>query len=245
MKYAIISDIHGNDYALKKVLEDIESRNIQKIINLGDSVSGPFNPQNVISLLQNKEIICVKGNHERQLLGEFKNMGKTDQYSYKLLTKDQLKGLDSWKSYFSDGEILCFHGTPYIDNKYLIYTVTKNGVRDATDDEIINRLGEYYNQYNVFICGHTHIPKIRKIAGNKQIIDVGSVGLPAYRDNVPFEHKMESKSNCARYTIIEKNNESWITNQIKVKYNYQRAAKEAKNRGRSDFANSILSGKVL
>lgn len=38
MKVAIISDIHGNLEALKTTLQDIEKRNIDKIICLGDII---------------------------------------------------------------------------------------------------------------------------------------------------------------------------------------------------------------
>ena len=38
MKYAIISDIHGNNIALKEALKIIEKENVSKIICLGDIV---------------------------------------------------------------------------------------------------------------------------------------------------------------------------------------------------------------
>jgi predicted phosphodiesterase len=48
MNIAVISDIHGNIFALKAVLEDIKNRNVDTIICLGDLVGyGPF-PNEVI-----------------------------------------------------------------------------------------------------------------------------------------------------------------------------------------------------
>ncbi len=38
MKIAIISDIHGNLEALKATLKDIEKRNVDRIICLGDTL---------------------------------------------------------------------------------------------------------------------------------------------------------------------------------------------------------------
>ena len=39
MKFAVITDIHGNYDALEKVLDDIDSReDIDKIYNLGDNI---------------------------------------------------------------------------------------------------------------------------------------------------------------------------------------------------------------
>ena len=39
MRIAIISDIHGNLEALKTTLQDIERRNVDKIICLGDIIA--------------------------------------------------------------------------------------------------------------------------------------------------------------------------------------------------------------
>ncbi len=35
---AILSDIHGNRWALEAILEDLGKRNIKRIINLGDTL---------------------------------------------------------------------------------------------------------------------------------------------------------------------------------------------------------------
>ncbi len=39
---AVISDIHGNRWALEAVLEDINRRGIKRIANLGDCLYGPL-----------------------------------------------------------------------------------------------------------------------------------------------------------------------------------------------------------
>ena len=43
-KIALISDIHGNTWALEAVVDDLDSRGIQTVLNLGDSVYGPLDP---------------------------------------------------------------------------------------------------------------------------------------------------------------------------------------------------------
>ncbi len=45
MKYAILSDIHGNLEALTTVLEDIENRLIKKTVFLGDAIGYGANPE--------------------------------------------------------------------------------------------------------------------------------------------------------------------------------------------------------
>ena len=47
MKLAVISDLHGNYYALSEVMEFLRRQQIDGIIGLGDFVTdGPFPPRN-------------------------------------------------------------------------------------------------------------------------------------------------------------------------------------------------------
>lgn len=64
MRIAIISDIHGNLSALETVFQDIESRGIEQIICLGDLVDGGEYDQEVVDLIQARNIPCVRGNHD-------------------------------------------------------------------------------------------------------------------------------------------------------------------------------------
>ena len=68
MKYAVISDIHGNKPALDAVLDDASQKGITDFIFAGDyCLSGPY-PDECISTLreiENKKII--RGNEERYL----------------------------------------------------------------------------------------------------------------------------------------------------------------------------------
>lgn len=47
-------------------------------------------------------------------------------------------------------------------------------------------------EQKIIVCGHTHIPRVVYLANGKIIINPGSVGLPAYKDELPVMHKMES-----------------------------------------------------
>jgi predicted phosphodiesterase len=51
MRIALIADIHGNMPALEAALADIQRRNIDRTINLGDCVPGPLWPHEVCDLL--------------------------------------------------------------------------------------------------------------------------------------------------------------------------------------------------
>ena len=59
-------------------------------------------------------------------------------------------------------------------------------------------------EQKIIVCGHTHIPRVVYLANGKIIINPGSVGLPAYKDELPIVHKMESGTPHAKYVVIEK-----------------------------------------
>ena len=52
MRIAIISDIHGNLVALEAVLNDLKPEHIDRIVCLGDVVSGGPQPGEVIAHLK-------------------------------------------------------------------------------------------------------------------------------------------------------------------------------------------------
>ena len=68
MKYAVLSDIHGNATALKAVLEDVKNKGITDYIIAGDyCLSGPY-PDECISIIRNlKNAHIIRGNEEQYL----------------------------------------------------------------------------------------------------------------------------------------------------------------------------------
>ena len=74
MRIAIISDIHGNLEALKSTLQDIEKRNIDKIICLGDTIAKGVHPKECLELVKENCEVVVQGNTDRYFSIEYKNM---------------------------------------------------------------------------------------------------------------------------------------------------------------------------
>jgi len=69
-KIAVISDIHGNLTALKRVLADCRARGVAKIYNLGDMAGkGPDGPE-VIDLCQEECDVNIFGNWDDLMLRE-------------------------------------------------------------------------------------------------------------------------------------------------------------------------------
>src|SRR5437868_12167617 len=97
MRVALISDIHGNRWALGAVLEHIAAQRVDAIWNLGDILSGPLEPAATADLLAPLALPTIRGNHERQLLACVERPGgPSDQFAFihtEARHRDWLRGL--------------------------------------------------------------------------------------------------------------------------------------------------------
>lgn len=241
-KIAIISDVHGNSHALKSVLKDIARRKAEMIINLGDSVYGPLDPLGTIEILMKNEMIHIKGNCDRMLWESIQEQSATLTFVQKQLTKDHINWLQQHPSQFIVDDMLCCHGTPTSDEVYLLEEMNENGALLKNGKNIMNQLQNI--EQKIIVCGHTHIPRVVYLPNGKIIINPGSVGLPAYKDELPVMHKMESGTPYAKYVVIEEVLGEWIIEQISVPYNWEEAAELAVQQERYDWAQALKTGKI-
>src|SRR5918995_2071069 len=76
MKYALISDIHGNLPALETVLTDLEERgDVDAIYHLGDLGGYAPWPNEVVALLRERGIAGVAGNYDSTVASDYKHCG--------------------------------------------------------------------------------------------------------------------------------------------------------------------------
>ena len=68
MKFAVISDIHSNLYALQSVLDDIKQQGINTIYCTGDLIGYLTDPNGVIDLIKSNEILTLLGNHDEKYM---------------------------------------------------------------------------------------------------------------------------------------------------------------------------------
>ena len=69
MRYAILSDIHGNIEALEAVLADIDRQKIDAIISVGDIVGYYPDPEQCVKRLRERSPVGVAGNHDYAAVG--------------------------------------------------------------------------------------------------------------------------------------------------------------------------------
>ena len=99
MRYAVLSDIHGNATALKAVLEDAKKQGIRDYIIAGDyCLSGPYPDECITILRQLKNAYIIRGNEEQyleNLIGKDEKNWTDGQmqisyWCYRNITKDNL-----------------------------------------------------------------------------------------------------------------------------------------------------------
>ena len=186
MKIGLISDIHGNSFALDCVLSSAKEKKVEAFICCGDYVGYYYEADKVISKLDKWKWYGVSGNHEKILHNWIKNINRNEiklkygsgtEFAAKNLSKKNILRLISMPSFRRielDGfKIIVCHGSPWDRDEY-IYPDAK--------PELINKLFEFDSDFDLLVYGHTHYPSFWN-KGKKNIINPGSVGQP--RDRKP------------------------------------------------------------
>lgn len=246
MKIAVISDIHSNIFALEAVINDIKKQGVDLIVNLGDILYGPIAPKATFDLLMTHDIVTIRGNQDRQIYEAQKaeiDANPTLSFILEDLGDEPLTWMRNLPAslHLSDNVFLC-HGTPTNDLIYLLENVSSGKAALREDSEITELLGGESSK--LVLCGHTHTPRTVQLKTGQLIVNPGSVGLPAYADEEPIVHVMETFSPLASYAIIENVNNHWQTNHLKVPYDYLSAAKKAKEKGRMDWYHALKTGRA-
>jgi len=221
---AILSDIHGNLAALKAVLEDIEKRQIEEVVCLGDMVGYGPDPGDCLRMSR-KFDVCVLGNHEEAVLFR---AGKRDfrvraemaiEWTKRELFdrnpaqgQENLKYLHSLQEAVEEGDVLYVHGSPLQPLRDYVYP------KDIQDRE---RMGRIFEQIGKFcFCGHTHLPGVFRqdcafvhphdlvggvyLTGSEKVmVNVGSVGQP--RDGDPRACYVTFDGDAVVYRRVEYN----------------------------------------
>ncbi|WP_379354249.1 MULTISPECIES: metallophosphoesterase family protein [unclassified Paenibacillus] len=239
---AVLSDIHSNVYALDAVLQNIESRGIQTIVNLGDTLFGPIEPGLTAKMLMNRtDIIHVMGNCDRYSLQEEMDSA-TFRFVKPYMNEDISEWLKSFKRTWTYQNLLFCHGTPFSDEEYLLEEVHESGVKDKSVEKLMMELSSI--EQSIIFCGHTHKQKSIWLPDGKGVVNVGSVGLPAYFEDQPYPHAMEAFTPHARYAIATQTKQSWVIDQVMVPYDYELAALQADKNNRTDYSHAIRYGRV-
>jgi len=197
MKIAVLADIHGNLEALDAVCADLDTRQVERVVCLGDNIGYGPDPEAVTQLVRKCGFLGVLGNHEFALNDKRARRWLNFQAEENnIATRDLLSG-DSLTYYAGLPMQLCLatghfvHGyPPRSPFKYL---------NRQSDEKILRVFSSL--PARVFFVGHTHrlllvggdqenLVRERLVEGvftidpaMKCIVSAGSVGQP--RDGDP------------------------------------------------------------
>lgn len=243
MRIAIIADTHGNLLALEAVLADLRSAAADALVNLGDLVSGGFDPAGSAAAQMGLGCATVAGNHERQVLDN--GPGRTDIFARSLLSAAQLEWIGGLpRSLLLDGgAVFACHGSPAGgDLEYLLDDVSSG--RSVLDRETSIRprlIG--IGAATLVLCGHSHTARVAVVDG-VTILNPGSVGLPAYADDGETPHVMEAGSPHARYAVATRRGGVWDVELCAVGYDWEAASAQAEANGFALHARWAATGRA-
>jgi predicted phosphodiesterase len=243
-RIAVIADIHGNVDALAAALADIDRVGADRIVNLGDCLSGPLAARETADLLMARpDILSIRGNHDRYLLGqEPAEMGASDACAHAELSPRHLEWLASLTVTANIGaDIAMCHATPGDDETYWLEALSSRGeVIPRDHDAIAAFAGE--SSAGLHLCAHTHLPRSVRLRDGRLIVNPGSIGCPAYTDDHPVPHVVQSGFPEASYAMVERQSGCWVPTFRRVGYDTARMAGCAALKGRTDWADAVATG---
>lgn len=226
VRLAVLADIHGNLPALEAVLGDVEQHKVDTLIVAGDLTGGPQDVQ-VIQRLRSLDSWMIRGNREEYLLNFDMRGGKHWAFLRHLYQRLDNASLDFIASLPGQrviapneaGPIRVVHGSPQGSRDMLLPEhdpVTLQRFKEAgllsPNYKPTRWVGPTFDKIdeNVLICGHTHIPWVRKHK-QKLALNPGSVGLPINGDA------------RAQYAILTWQSGRWQTEHRAIPYDIDRA----------------------
>ncbi len=190
MIYAIISDVHANASALKRVISDARANGAEVFVSLGDVVGyGPL-PAQCVKIVRETCACAVAGNHDdavsrRGSDADFNDLaGEAARRHRSALSHDDIAWLRSLPYTCEFGDAVAVHGDLFAPQRfyYLDSEADAASTLAATAAQIV-------------FVGHTHVPalfvvgasgKVYKTGpqdftlerGKRYVVNPGSVGYP-------------------------------------------------------------------
>lgn len=179
MRLLVLSDIHSNHTALRKVLDD--AGDWDRALCAGDLVGYGPDPNGCLATVRSEGIMCIKGNHDdATVTGEttwFNQVAaRAIEITRGIITRSNRSYLQklptSLHLELGGVKIVSYHGSPENPLREYVYP----GMARLRAEGFMQRTGA-----DLLVLGHTHVPYI--IRDHRVIMNPGSVGQP--RDGDP------------------------------------------------------------
>ena len=189
MRYAIVSDVHGNLESLERALTAIAPDDT--LVSLGDVVGYGPNPNECVAKLRERCGHAVLGNHD---LAAIENFGVESfnaaaraaiSWTQGVLDEPSRVWLNSLPYELRFPEFLLVHGAPVRYFDYILDKDTAAAAFERTDARIVfvghTHIAEYWVCEPDGVIGHKHMQHGGELTledGKRYIVDAGSVGQP-------------------------------------------------------------------
>jgi putative phosphoesterase len=178
MRVAVLSDLHGNPFALDAVLADLRPTSVDELVCLGDVAIGPF-PNETVSSLRALDCPVLMGNWDAWLLEGVPALGgevgprlsAQGEWCASRLSAGELDYLRSFRRTLEleveHTRIAFFHASPRSLEQLLLPDIPR-----AELDEALEGV-----RADLIVGGHTHLQMLRR-RRDSLFANPGSVGLP-------------------------------------------------------------------
>jgi predicted phosphodiesterase len=189
MRYAIVSDIHGNLESLQRAFSMIADDDV--VMCLGDIVGYGPNPNECVRLIRERARHAVLGNHDLAALENFGVEYFNDvaraaiHWTQSVLDADNRAWLNTLSYELRFPEFLLVHGAPVNYFEYILDKRTAAKAFEATDAALVfvghTHIAEYWVLEPDGTVSHKHMQHggdLELEDGKRYIVDIGSVGQP-------------------------------------------------------------------
>lgn len=194
MLYAIISDIHANETALKSVIDDAVSKGVEMFICLGDVVGYGPAPEETATLVRETCAVTLAGNHDDAV------SGRMDADRFIDLAHD---AVERHRESLSAANLEWLKNLPYVCSDENFTAVhgdfTEPSAFNYIDSADAAKENFAFTDSQLLFCGHTHEPGVFLVGGSgnvykidptdfmleegkRFIVNPGSVGYPREKD---------------------------------------------------------------
>jgi predicted phosphodiesterase len=170
-RLGVIGDVHCESETLGRVLDALETMNIEAVLCVGDLVDGPGEADATLAMLQARQVQCVAGNHERWFLDGEQRTLENATATINEMSRAFVDGLPKMRRYATpNGTALLCHGVGEDDEAWLLPDTRGYALQD------IPTLRELMldKEVQFMLCGHTHERMVRVFPG-LTVINAGTI----------------------------------------------------------------------
>jgi diadenosine tetraphosphatase ApaH/serine/threonine PP2A family protein phosphatase len=189
VRYAVVSDVHGNLDALEAAFATI--REDDALLCLGDIVGYGPQPNECVERIRARATATVLGNHDVAAIDDFglayfnPAAKEAMKWTQRVLTPENRDWLDSLGYEFRMPDFLLVHGAPVNYFEYVLDKAAAARAFAATDAPLIfighTHIAEVYALRPDGAIEHRHLQQGGEVAledGVRYLVNVGSIGQP-------------------------------------------------------------------